>query len=682
MKKAFVLFLLLLLPLTTAQVFVPQDYFYENESPDVTSEKWVVDGTAYKVYYFDGKPAFLVKNGTPIADNDTIAYVVEAHYRELYPISEDVVEDIRQLLIRFNESRFDNDNAYRMEEQRCRDNLGESVTKSMPKQVLERTINGPGFGGDIYKFYAALIIGNDLVPPGYSEEYVAEQIRYYFTNSDALSAAIAEALSTLPLLTSREDVVDAAQRLMDLVEEIRQRTTNLERARVLGINDRDICGAEGCLYLCAPPNYDHEALDQLEQIVRNVYEVAQNYGKWREVASSIYNETNSRLLYVFNTHETARVKKALRPLDEMWREDKREITDLLTVVRDDALISYVNSIDELRQDIERSIQEENFTGIDEKIQNLTQLIDKAKARYLAVKQLYEETINYKELSNVLEKLIENKEAVGDLLAKKAELDRNFLPPIPYASLRSFHDQYKQVLDGLKEYYVQEEKNKGSLLLSLKKFIGGAADGWYALSKLIPILPKDVAMPTTVLLSVSSFFTVVFLGSLVYSAFYRRLSRRKYLYFTALVVVALLIGGVSAVAYFPVSAFTHITDPVLFADYLQKVDNVTLVVKLGSSYDNAILSCAQETRKELEAMGLNVHYWKVIGDQCDQDGVSVAREHCVPPSPYILYEPGTPSMEGSLVGEVHFIVRGNEQTFKRCELKHYLALFNQIRGVEE
>jgi len=664
--------------------FVPSDYFYENESPEVRSETWVVDGETYKVYYFDDKPTFLVHNYTLVADPDVIKKVVEAYYRELYPISQDNLEEIRALIEKVNASRFDNNNPYKIEEGRCRGILGENVANSLSPATLDRIVNSTAFKGNLYMYYTALLISNGLVPEGYTEEYVEEQIRYFFTNSDALSEAIANALNLTYQISVGDDVLNVTEALVANVSEIEERMHNIERARVLGINDREICGELGCLYLCPPPKYDYEALTSLKEMVNNLYETVKDYVKWKEVAESIINETEARLFYVFATSEKEKISEALQPLEITWNETKEDIQELLKVVKDPALTEYYNNVEELFDSIRSDLEKEEFNTTEEKVENLTSFIDKAKARYVEVKDLYEETLNYKELAGVLEKLIKDPRPVEDILRAKAELDRNFVPPISYATLKRFNERYKEVVEGLKAYYEQGGK-KSDALFGLKKFIAGAANGIYALVQTLPAPIRSAIAPTlpvatTALMAVSAFFTTIFLGTLAYAKLYRKLHKRKLLYFTLLAIGAVIVSGVAALSYFPVSQLTELNDILPFAEYIAGQSNATLVVYLGTTYDDVIEKCAYDTIRELESLGVDAKLMEIKGGACKVDGREDSAVNCLLSlePPYIEYKAGAPAVSGSLVGEVHLTVKGTKETFEKCELKHYLALLNQLK----
>jgi len=683
--KGKVILLLLFLAAVAHSVFVPSDYYYENETPEVRVETWVVDGQTYKVYFLDDVPTFLVYNDTLITDPEEISRVVEAHYRATYPISEDLLQEIRELILRFNESRFDNDNPYKIEEERCRGLAGENAVRSIPPATLNRTLSNPYFNGDIYKFYAAILLSNGLVPEGYSEEYVADQLRYFFTNSDALSEAIAGAYRITYEIYPSPKVLSKATQLQQLVEEIERRARNIERSRILGINDPEICGEQGCLYLCPPPRYDYDALSSLQARVEELLTTVQAYSRWREVADAIARETEERIFYVFATTETERITHALAPLNATWAKAKEDIQELSRVVRDNALMEYYNAIEELFDSIEQDLEEKNFNNTQEKVANLTRMIDSAKARYVMLKDLYEETVNYKELASVLEKLIKDRGPVEETLMLKEELDRNFIPPFTYASLKRFNEKYKEVVDTLKAYYKQGGR-KEDPLFGLKKFLAGAANGIYALIHALPApvreaLGTSLPLATTLLISLSTFFATLFFGTLAYVKLYQRVGRRKLLYFTLLTVVAFIAGGVSALVYLPTSHLASLNEILPFAEHIASAPNATLVVVLGSSYDEAIESCALSTKRELESLGVDVSLMEIRGSQCLWDGREDSSINCLTAlrPPYIRYEPGPPSVSGSLVGEVHLVVRGNKETFERCELRHYLALINQLRG---
>lgn len=106
------------------------DYFLPDEPKNYTDEVFVVNGSTCRILYFNGVPNLLECNYQIITENNSIRQILSARAKQLFDQTQEIRDEIIELLLTFNRSRYDETNPrYRflgkVEEFACRSALGE-----------------------------------------------------------------------------------------------------------------------------------------------------------------------------------------------------------------------------------------------------------------------------------------------------------------------------------------------------------------------------------------------------------------------------------------------------------------------------------------------------------------------------------------------------------------------------
>jgi len=114
--------LLLLVGLVTA--FNVTDYLYPTEgNVTVSYDNFTLDGDNYSIVALAGEHAFLLKEDEPVTNQSEIESVIYSYYLKMYYPSEEDIQELKDLVERFNDSRNDGYDWPNKEEYLCRDDI-------------------------------------------------------------------------------------------------------------------------------------------------------------------------------------------------------------------------------------------------------------------------------------------------------------------------------------------------------------------------------------------------------------------------------------------------------------------------------------------------------------------------------------------------------------------------------
>jgi len=449
MRPHAIFFVLMLLGVSSA--FNPSDYYYADETDvSVSYTNFSLNGNAYSIVYFDGKETFLLRDGAIVNDSNEISNAVFGYYIEEYYPSEEELAEIRSYIDQFNASRNNGYGVYKnKEEYICR-------TAIFTDKRIDVFIDGEKqklwchddascemnamflfqYGNEYFGWGTYEILIQPLKDFSYASYGIDDILNNYTYKLDNLNEN-----SLVDTITYIKNKIPTLVEYSGDIESTIFRTPRFDDEQ-----DRDDCYLK-CYAMCPAFDLDTEVLDDLEDALDVLYDEVQPLVNYDDNTAEFAQETKDRLEYRYVSVTGAKY-------DEKFNEDEgielEEYGDgAAKIVTNTTFMMKLEEMKSLRQSIRSKIDTGQFTGLDEEITLYDAKMELVREGADEIYQLYNETIDAKNLVNSLlfeistkEISPSNQETYNQIKAEVEAADLEFEDGVTPDKLAELRDRYK------------------------------------------------------------------------------------------------------------------------------------------------------------------------------------------------------------------------------------------------
>jgi len=425
--------------------FAASNYFYATEgNVTVTSEDFTSNGTSYSIIYFNGAPTFLLKNGNIVNDSSEISTVVYNYYAERYYPTQQELNELSELIKKYNESRNNGYDWKNMEEYKCREVLftDKRVDINGEKLWCHDDASCDMNAKLLYQAYSdALGLGSyqPLLEP-------LKQFSYASYGTDSILQNISRMLEN----ADRSTIVETVDYIKTSIPTLRRYANDIESTvfrtpRLNDSADRSACQLR-CYALCPSFDLDQDTLAELETKADALSEKVRPLASYLQTSSSIYNNTMARLGHFQNQTKASYYNTLFEPIESEGLAVESYARNVSTFVTNTSFNMKIERLSELRTKIRTGIDSRNFTGLDADIEEYSALVSNVRQSAVSMYQIYNETLAAKNYAEMIFFEISTKD-LGPIESEKltsikenfAELNERFgkgLSPAEYEELKA------------------------------------------------------------------------------------------------------------------------------------------------------------------------------------------------------------------------------------------------------
>ncbi|NPA21975.1 MAG: hypothetical protein GXN92_00100 [Candidatus Micrarchaeota archaeon] len=331
------------------------------------------------LHYFNEQPTFLVCNGKIVENRTQIEEILSTYARlELEQILNQTKQNLTELVLRFNESRFDGDTGFPgKEEQFCRLYLGEVI-----KDLYYTNPYNQKLYPDIYHYYQNYLCGTEIIECSYNMTLVPD-LREFFETSYGLDENISLFLETLDQL----DIYNLSEQyslLLNLVKSFNESSQIL--AQTPFRFDRD---CPTCYAVCPVIHTDLEAVAAMYDILLTYYS-----DPFLLNLPTIINQTYNNTLYRLAVKETNIILTTYKPqLDKLNREFnklKEAFLNLTDYLYNQTLVKKFYDFEDWVNMTNQLAEQRNISGLTYYIKNALERLPTLNKSIQEHYQLYDE----------------------------------------------------------------------------------------------------------------------------------------------------------------------------------------------------------------------------------------------------------------------------------------------------
>ncbi len=654
-------------------------YLIDGENLSMVSyENFSLNNTNYSLIWINGSAALLVNANTKeiIESKSQMNDILWPYFLQKYSPGNltEIEEQIRELVSVFNWSRNNGDQVKNVEEYACRGTLGENI--GIPPNLHQYK--------DIYAFYSSFICshyGEILTCKDYMEIY--PDVKSFFTSSYDIDKQLATILQDLNvsdyrLISANYDEISSA------VDAIDKDVDTIKHSIFRYPLDRASC--PNCIGICAELVVNETALHKIKTLAGEVSEKTKPLYKYDDILTELYNSTQERLAYKHTYEERTAFSKSKAQILAGWPALKERADTVLSKIADAQLSNRVQQIEQLNKQIDEKIEGNNFTGLNESLSMLSNIV------YLVANQtkMYETKLSeLNEKRMYLEGLyISYRNSIHDPILKEKTEDE-YSAVIAALNGRLTPSQfsvYDKKLDELiKTYESVSTQEKHSVI---KAFLDGMV--WYGKAiyeTISPFLGNNLSYKLGIIENSPLIF-----GSLIGGAFasivlwvsvvqfytkekkHRRIKRgRRIFFFTlALIGAAIVFVIMGGATYIALDNAIHKADIPTFTKVIAGGNHIYVVVQ--AEKEGNIETCGEEIAQALRNEGENVTVVEKVGNTCKIDGKDTVMAECSKYSTpaIILSEATTNQVEGSYIFEPILRISMTDSSYKECYVKEVLT----------
>jgi hypothetical protein len=625
---------LLLLLVSLASAFDATEYFYSSES-DVTVSymNFTVDGTEYSIVRFDGVDTFLLSGDTPVTDQNDIEDIIHAHYRQSNYPSEEEIQELKDLVQEFNDSRNDGYDWKNKEEYLCRNDVlfangkitvsGEPVTcvdeeTCQQNALLLYAAYGEGLGlGSAEPLYDALY---DFAPSSFAMDHI---LGNYSEQLENLNESNIE--YTLNYI---EGTVDDLREYSDDIE-----STIFRTPRRNDSEDKEDCYLS-CFALCPSFDLDQDVLDDLEDAASDLSDKIAPLAGYVGTSSTIYSNTLARMNYSITESLAFDYTNQFTALNSSAAVVIPRAEEATTRVLNTTVYNDLDRLKQLRASIPDDIEVRDFSTTEQDIGNFSLLLESVNSSSIMLLEQYNKTRNAKNLANSLIIVLETKDldpvSMGSLELLKnrtADLDAAFRDGLTLAQLAELEVNYTTLLkDGQELLKKETDMPANRVLLLFRGFARNVNEGIAHVAEDTEVIsPQEIPDNKIVTLGAFSLLLFISLASIVALVFLYIIATTKFIIpktgpilASAFVSVIVLLLGFSAFTYLFLSkTSTEATLTEFLADFESK-DSTAIVVDLQeTSYSDALAmnACASSLANTFSDRNKSWTIYRVSGSSC-------------------------------------------------------------------
>lgn len=625
---------LLLLLVTVVSAFDPTEYFYSSESSvTVSYSNFTLDGVDYAIVNFNGVETFLLKEGDPVTSQSEIEQVMHSHYlKSIFP-NQSEIDELKDLVQEFNDSRNDGYDWKNKEEYLCRNDVlfsngritvsGEPVTcideeTCQQNALLLFAAYGEGLGlGSAEPLYDALYA---FAPSSFKMDWILGNMSEKLENLD------------------ETNVGDTLDYIADNVDNLRDYSADIESTifrspRRDDEQDKDDCYLT-CFAICPSFDLDQDTLDDLEDATDEISSKIGPLEGYETIASKIYDNSRSRMDYSTTEALADTYSSQFSDLNSTAETVIPMGSDATTKVLNATLYNKVDSLKKLRINIPSDIDLRDFSTTEDDLDEFEGLLDEVEAASIVILEQYNDTRNAKNLADSIIIVLETKDldpvASGSLKLLKNEsedLDARFHDGLTLAELTELETDYMDIVETGQDLLKKEtDMPANRVLLLFRGFARNVNTGIATVAEDTEVIsPQEI--PDNKVLTLGMFSLVLFisLASIVALIFLYVIATTRFdipktgqILASAFVSVIVILLGFSAFTFLFLSkTSTEATLTEFLSDFESKETTAIVVDLQDTSYSDALAmnSCASSLAETFADKNKSWTIYRISGSSC-------------------------------------------------------------------
>ncbi|MBD3210853.1 hypothetical protein GF318_05720 [Candidatus Micrarchaeota archaeon] len=693
--------IMLILVALSAAFDLGQCFYSYEEDVAVTYTNFTLQGNQYSIVYFDGTETFLFENGEPLTDSEKIRSIISIHYLNEYYPSSDEIEDARELLDEYNQSRNDGQKFPGKEEYVCREVIFiDGRVKNGNQPIYCRTEADEERCQDASMLMYQFLTSVTGTPPVSSPSVLLEPIEdfgFASYGTDYLLGNITQKLDEAE--DNRSQMYSALEYAEESIPTLEEYMEDMEDS-LFTWNENLACDSNHWC-LCPDININETKLEELEEQVGDLKDKLGPYDEYQEVSENICNASQERLEYM---ETETRAQEYLSDYEEF----NGSAAELIPVAEEatDHISNFTVSqnlsrLKTLHAKIPEDISNREFNTTESDIEEYGRLIDELEDASSLMLTEYNETKQAKNDVGSLMVLLETKDLDPvsleklDLLRNKTEdLDAEFRDGMTLEELNNLEEEYRSVEGEARELLsVESETPAKKVLLLFRGFARNVNTGIAGVAEKTEIIePEEIPENSTVTLGLFSALVFLSLASIALLVFLYIIATTKFsvpktshVLASAFLSVMILLLGFSAFMYmFLGKTSTDATLPEFLADFSEKNSTTIMVDLRNASYSDAVAmtTCAGSLAESFDEQNKSWTIYKLTANTCTEvtpaANTSLSVDQCLgnaseSESEFVLeYSDTNEPPRFSVIYENKAEIRANYDYYDSCPL---VALFS-------
>ncbi|MEM4195149.1 MAG: hypothetical protein QXY05_02480 [Candidatus Anstonellales archaeon] len=682
MKKSIAVLFFTILIASSIAINV-QDYLYPNENAasDVRYEAFSISGVKYEIVYIKNKETFLLKEGNIVNDSEEIKTALKAYYVSRYYLTPSQAANLTELFKELNASRNNGEGRFQRagEEQTCRERVGEKYQLPSDYEKLY---------GDEYMYWATLIVVNWGGEIGINDpDIIYQPIKDFWAATRSVDERMNGIFTYLNNL-SADNVYEGLLYMnssMPIIESNYQVMKNSILRFPLNIKE-----CPKCLGICPPIIYNETCMAQLNLLLPQLIAQTKPIGTYLQISEDILKRTEERVAYKTSEDLTGYYSEIYGPMKPTAEDVLNRSEESLSFVMNTSFAKKVDELKTLKTDIESSIANKKFDGMEEKIDRFADLMKEINETIEPNKKWYFDAEHEKDKVTGMIFLLETKDLSSEEVAQlsqykveKNNLDGGFVKGLSPDMYAEYSQRYVALQEKLKP--LMEAKEEHVIIKNAKAFSKNAGETTSDLILSIRDMPtserEDVLNVLPAALSAFSYLSLTSLLVIASSIVYLRIRGRfttanqKTYYWIGVGVIAIILILLNVGFYILLDRSLLHANFEDFSDVIAENSEVAVVVDYAGAPQTAaepMSTCAEKIIHNLIAQNKTVAFY-VYTDKCIINGVETNknRKQCNDeisvPRIVLKYSNVEQNPSFSTTMDVKGVISGDESYFNLCPI---------------
>lgn len=675
-------------------------YLYPEENMNMISEvSFSVDGQSYTLIKIGTKAIFLLKDDAVVNESAEIEHVISTYYKDQFYPTDEEINEIYDLIAQFNMSRYNNGTGVMpiTEEKKCLYNL--FMIEKKAGVIQDKFPCYDQESCELTEFMFCSAVGDkpfSMCQPG----DLIEDLKHLSYASIGMDSILSEFIKKLnnhdetTLYSTLEFIKNNINTLKDYAEDVETtvfRTASQPSEKCYYITHTQEIN---CFKMCGIIDLDQAVLTSLNTKVSALMIKVEPLSKLEDTAGQVSVETQERFEYKKNVELREEYIKSYGIIYLESQELLSEVENTLeTKVVDQKLKNEFEQLKSVKEDINSSMENFNFTNIEKKIDDLKFLINKTEVLLDESLSVYDDTMNSKSTAELYFFVLSMKNLDNSMQSEvdtleflKEELDDELNKSVPTISKMSeFNESYSELVLSLSSML---DKHKENFVFSkLKSFARKVNSNFNSLINEIdsPDYSKkqEYSLQMPMALSIFNFFSIFSLGLFIFIGAVSRISYesrhrkgRLVFYSGLLFIYGLCVLLFSGGFYFYLEKTSNSADLEEFMIFAKSSEEVSIMLNLenvSSETAASMKSCAGKLENILSSKNLSINTY-TINNGCFLDNTQIANyssESCMDvldtPSFYLTYSPVSknPDVKSIFVNQI--TIFGNKDYYDECKI---------------